>query len=122
MTPLPSVPADAVKPGLARIIRSRHFSNLPRISRFLTFVVQEYSAGRSDRLKGYTIGVAVFDRAADFDPQADTIVRVRARVLRRKLDQYYAQDGADDPLRISIAKGTYAPEFDPFWQAKTPDT
>jgi len=122
MPPLPSVPVDAVKAGLARIIRSRHFCNSPRISRFLTFVVEECIAGRSDRLKGYTIGVAVFDRAADFDPQADTIVRVQARVLRRKLDQYYARDGADDPVRISIAKGTYAPKFDPFWHVKTPDT
>jgi len=118
MTSRPTAPADAVKAGLARVIGSSYFCNSPRISRFLAYVVEECLAGRSDLLKGYTIGLEVFDRPTSFDPQADTIVRVQARVLRRKLDQYYAQEGAGDPLRISIAKGTYAPAFDPFWRAE----
>lgn len=113
-----SVQSDVVKLLLERIIDSRQFCNSPRLSRFLSYVVEETLEGRMDRLKGYTIGLEVFDKPDDFDPQTDTIVRVQARALRRKLDQYYAQDGAQDPVRISIAKGSYEPKFEQFWDVK----
>jgi len=106
-----SLPHDLVRTQLARIVDSRQFRNAPRLSRFITFVVEQCLAGRSDQLKGYTIGLEVFDKEENFDPQTDTIVRVQARALRQKLDQYYRQDGADDPVHIVIAKGGYQPEF-----------
>ncbi|MFZ1467840.1 MAG: hypothetical protein WAT09_02570 [Paracoccaceae bacterium] len=111
MTPIMSLSKTAVETQLARVIGSRQFCNAPRLSRFLTYVVEEDLAGRPERLKGYTIGLEVFDRPEDFDPQTDTIVRVQARALRQKLDQYYAQDGCRDPIHISIAKGSYEPSF-----------
>jgi len=106
-----SLPREVVETQLARIMDSRMFSNAPRLSRFLSHVVQESLEGRVDRLKGYTIGLDVFDRPEDFDPQTDTIVRVQARALRQRLEQYYAQDGVEDPVHIKIAKGAYEPEF-----------
>lgn len=96
---------------MQRIVESRHFRNAPRLSRFLTYVVAQSLAGQSDRLKGYTIGLEVFDKDADFDPQTDTIVRVQARALRQKLDEYYLQEGLDDPIHIVIAKGGYEPKY-----------
>ena len=68
--------------------------------------------GRAERLKAYTIGVDVFERAEDFDPHTDTIVRVQAGKLRQRLDLYYAKEGREDPLRIHIPKGSYAPVFE----------
>lgn len=106
-----SLPHDLVQAQLTRIVDSRQFRNAPRLSRFLTFVVEQSLAGRSDQLKGYTIGLEVFDKDEDFDPQTDTIVRVQARALRQKLDHYYRQDGTNDPVHIVIAKGGYQPEF-----------
>ncbi|AKH98783.1 putative integral membrane protein [Hoeflea sp. IMCC20628] len=106
-----SLPREVVETQLARIMDSRMFFNAPRLSRFLSHVVQESLEGRVDRLKGYTIGLDVFDRPEDFDPQTDTIVRVQARALRQKLGQYYAQDGLEDPVHIKIAKGAYEPKF-----------
>jgi hypothetical protein len=107
-----SIPqADLVHLQLEKIIASRQFCKAPQLSRFLAYVVQENLAGRRERLKGYSIGVEVFDKRTDFDPQADTIVRVQARALRQKLSQYYAQEGAHDEVLITIAKGTYAPEI-----------
>lgn len=56
----------------------------------LRFVVGETLAGTGSRLKAYTIGIEVFARPPDFDPQADPLVRVEAgrlrsrRVLRRQ--------------------------------------
>lgn len=106
-----SPPPEAIRTELNRIIDSPQFRNAPRLSRFLTYVVQQYLAGKSDRLKGYTIGLEVFDKEAGFDPQTDTIVRVQARALRQKLADYFRQDGADDPVHLVIAKGGYEPSF-----------
>lgn len=109
-----SLTQDMIESQLERVIASRHFCNAPRLSRFLSYLVEECLAGRVDRVKGYSIGLEVFDKTDDFDPQTDTIVRVQARALRRKLSQYYAQEGAQDPVHISIPKGSYEPIFEPF--------
>jgi hypothetical protein len=50
---------------------------------------------------------------SDFDPQADLVVRIQARRLRRVLDQYYDNQGVTDPIRIDIPKGSYVPVFLP---------
>ena len=67
--------------------------------------------GKGDELKAYRIGVDVFDRGADFDPRVDPIVRMQAAKLRARLAEYYADEGRDDRLIISIPKGGYAPAF-----------
>lgn len=105
------LPQEVVQSQLARVIASIHFADSPRLKRFLEFIVEESLAGREDRLKGYTVGLEVFDRTADFDPQVDTIVRVQAGQLRRRLDLYYADEGQNDPLRIFVPKGSYSPVF-----------
>ncbi|WP_371397372.1 hypothetical protein [Fretibacter rubidus] len=102
----------SVHDALARILTHKQFKDTTRLKRFLTYVVDEALAGRSDRLKGYSIGLEVFDRPEDFDPQADTIVRVQAGQLRRRLDLYYSTDGRSDPLRILLPKGSYVPVFE----------
>lgn len=97
---------------LRRVLESAQFTDTTRLKRFLDYVVSESLAGNSDRLKGYTIGLEVFDRGDDFDPQVDTIVRVQAGKLRRRLDLYYADAGRQDPIRIYLPKGSYAPVFE----------
>ena len=69
------------------------------------------STGRRDELKEYALGVDVFNRGADFDPRTDTIVRVQARRLRAKLQQYDETEGRADPLVIALPRGGYVPEF-----------
>jgi len=63
------------------------------------------------RLKEYTLGAEVFGRGNDFYPRIDPIVRVQARNLRTKLDDYYAAAGAGGPIRIELPKGSYVPAF-----------
>ncbi|MBI1732770.1 MAG: hypothetical protein HYR49_08400 [Gammaproteobacteria bacterium] len=96
---------------LAKILRSPIFSQSERQQRFLRFVVNETLSGCVDRLKGYTIGVEVFDRASDFDPTVDAIVRVQAILLRAKLREYYEREGRHDPIRFELPKGGYAVRF-----------
>ncbi|MFY0610885.1 MAG: hypothetical protein JXQ99_05120 [Hyphomicrobiaceae bacterium] len=106
-----SLPAGVIDSQLARILASSYFADAPRLKRFLEYIVTESIAGNDGRLKGYSIGLEVFERPEDFDPQIDTIVRVQAVQLRRRLDLYYSEGGRDDPLRIHVPKGSYIPKF-----------
>jgi hypothetical protein len=62
-------------------------------------------------IKEYQIATEVFARSADFDPQLDSMVRVQAGRLRVKLSEYYASDGAEDPIIVELPKGTYVLAF-----------
>jgi len=104
-------PPEDVRMELQRVLDSVDFRATPRRREMLRYLIEESLAGRARLLKGYTIGVAVFGRGDDFDPQADPVVRLEARRLRRDLDSYYVSEGRNNPLRITIPKGHYFPEI-----------
>ena len=63
-------------------------------------------------LKERTIAVEVFGRNPKSDLADDTIVRVGAREVRKRLAQYYLTPaGAASGIRIDLPLGSYAPEF-----------
>src|ERR1700690_2017948 len=103
--------ADEVRAQLARILDSKIFVQSERLRRFLSVPVEHALAGQSEGLKEYALGRDVFDRDQSYDPRVDSIVRVEARRLRRKLDEYYGELGERDPVRIEFSKGSYAPQF-----------
>ncbi len=107
MTTTPS-PSE-VRAQLIRILASPGFANAERMRRFLTFTVEAKLRGEQDQIKEFTIGREVFDRDGEYDPRTDPIVRVEARRLRTRLDEYYAAVGAADPVRIELPKGSYVP-------------
>ena len=107
----PSIPVDAVRAELERILSSQAFSGSERLSQFLRFVVEESISGRADALKEWLLGVRVFGRSDTFDPRIDAIVRVEAGRLRTKLALYYETEGHNDPVLIQVNKGSYAPVF-----------
>jgi tetratricopeptide (TPR) repeat protein len=109
---LNGVPAAEIRAELDLILRSRAFIQSHRIRRFLQFVVEESLLGQPHRLKEYLIGLEVFDRREAFDPRVDSIVRVEARRLRYKLDEYYRMEGREDSVRIVLRKGSYVPIFE----------
>jgi hypothetical protein len=109
--PLGSAPPGAVESALARVMASKALRSSPRLRQFLSFVVRHVLAGDEDGIKEYTIGVEVFQRGTRFDPKCDSIVRVEAIKLRRKLHEYYRSEGATDLVTISIPKGGYRPIF-----------
>ena len=106
-----AVSTEAVRAELGRILESPHFDASERNRGFLTYVVEEALAGRTDRIKAYTIATEVFGRDAKFDPQLDSIVRIEAGRLRRSLERYYLTDGRTSHLRIDIPRGGYVPVF-----------
>jgi TolB-like protein len=109
--PAPIPGPQEVRAELGRVLSSQAFEQAGRASQFLRFVVEEALAGRSERLKGYAIAVAVFDRPDDFDAQADPVVRVEAGRLRRRLMEYYLAEGHHDTIRIELPRGGYVPRF-----------
>src|SRR5262245_23099826 len=102
----------AIREQLVRILNSDPFHQAQRRQRFLEYIVNEALAGRGERLKGYNIAQAVFDRTDTFDSNVDPIVRMEAGRLRDRLREYYDGDGQADPIRISLPKGTYTPHIE----------
>ncbi|WP_340112134.1 hypothetical protein [Maribellus mangrovi] len=94
---------------IEKICSSSDFCTKDLLSKFLSYVVSEYLAGREEKLKGYSIGVDVFGRNEDFDPSQDALVRIHAGRLRRMLDLYYLKEGKEDQIIIEIPKGGYIP-------------
>lgn len=102
---------DAIRGCLEKILDSKEFASSERLSAFLRYIVTETLEGRAERLKGYAIALSVFGANEEFDPQSNSIVRVEASRLRKRLSDFYAELGADDPFEIRVNRGTYAPQF-----------
>ena len=100
----------AIRNQMKKIFAHPEFAYSDRLKAFLQFIIEETLAGRTDQLKEFTIGLEVFGRKS-FDPQNDTIVRVMAGNLRRRLKQFYLTDGRHDPIFLEIPKGSYIPTF-----------
>ena len=110
----------AIREQLDRILKSGPFHQSRRRQRFLEYIVNETLAGHGDRLKGYNVALAVFDRTETFNSNIDPIVRMEAVRLRDRLREYYETDGQRDPIRIELPKGAYTPHIE-FRQAATFD-
>ena len=106
-----SLPNEAVRAQLDRVLHWQGFSDSPQLGRFLRHVVEQELSGNAASIKEYSIGLEVFNRSSSFDPKSDSIVRSEARRLRAKLAEYYSGEGAPDPLRIEVPKGGYLPLF-----------
>jgi hypothetical protein len=103
--------AEPVRKQLDRILSSAGFVRNERLSRFLRFVVQQHLDGRTGEIKESLVGIEVFGRAAGYDTRSDSVVRTEAAKLRARLTEYYAGEGASDPVIIELPKGGYTPVF-----------
>lgn len=108
----PAPPAEPeIRAALSAIISARQFQGASRLSSFLNYIVQETLKGNDHYLKEYVLGTEVFGRAADYDPRIDPIVRNYAVRLRKKLEEYYAENPDGYDVIISLPKGHYVPVF-----------
>ncbi|GAA0433878.1 hypothetical protein GCM10009094_42810 [Massilia aurea] len=101
---------DVVREALQRVVTSKRFVKARRCTALLSYLVErvlvcdETAASPPE----HEIGVAVFGRdPAAYLPADDPIVRVQAGRLRLRLTAYYADEGAADPLRITVPQGRY---------------
>ena len=109
--------AEEVRQLLERILCSRQFSNAPKKQKFLQLICEAYLEGRASELSEYSIGYQVFDRSETYDPALDSIVRVGAHEVRKKLERYYKSEGKNDDILLEIPAGSYIPIFTRLKQA-----
>lgn len=102
---------EAQQTALYAVLRSRTFSKNPRLSALLEYLCVRCSLGAADFIKEYNIATDVFGRPVDFDQSTDAIVRVEMHRLRKKLKEFYADEGRQEAIEIVIHSGRYLPEF-----------
>jgi len=95
-----------------RLAASAEFARSDRMVQFLRYVVAKTLEGDTAALRERAIGIAVFERASDWDPKLDNIVRSEARRLRSKLEAYAAGSDPDETVRITMPTGGYAVHFE----------
>ena len=99
------------KNELQSVLASGIFNRAPNLAHVLTYVCAQYFEGAAEQIKEYNIAVEALGRPAGFDQKRDSIVRVEAHRLRKRLREYYEAEGAGHTVRIDIPSGQYAPKF-----------
>jgi hypothetical protein len=92
-----------------RVAASTLFQRSPRLRELLLYICERSLQNRFEELREQQIGCGVFGRKSDYNPGEDNIVRVEIRQLRKRLQEYFASEGKDDPYEILIPKGAYVP-------------
>lgn len=95
-----------------RVAAAPCFKKSARLREFLLYVCEKALTDQISDIREQQIGKAVFGRRPEYNAGEDNIVRVEARELRKRLDTYFTTDGSDEPVIISIPKGSYVPLFE----------
>src|SRR5689334_17850694 len=101
------------KTALSAVLESKEFSRAPALAKLLKYLCEKTFEGRVHEIKEFSIATEVYGRNENFGEKRDSVVRVEMSRLRKRLVNYYADEGLRQPLRIVIPAGTYAPEFEP---------
>ena len=112
---------DEVRLALENILSSKHFVNAHKKKKFLRLICDFYLEGRAQELNEHILGYDVFGRDNSYNPSDDPIVRVFAHEIRKKLEAYYANEGAGDAIRLEIPAGSYQPVFTRYPPADPPE-
>jgi hypothetical protein len=118
--PIPGTSQEEEWLELQSVLKSGILDRAPNLRHFLEYVAEQHFSGKDDQVKEYSIAVQALHRLEHFDSQSDTIVRVTAHTLRKKLEQYYAREGADHPIQIRLPAGKYILQFERREQAPSP--
>lgn len=102
---------QAVHDELERMLQNPLFSNSKRYPVLLRYLVEQTLQGNEDLLKERLLGVSVFHRLPDYDTNQDTVVRLAAGEVRKRIAQYYHQTGQPSQFEIDLRPGSYVPVF-----------
>jgi hypothetical protein len=101
----------AKRAELEAVLASASFARAPSLGLLLSYICEKDFSGEQHLIREYNIAVEALGRPADFDQKKDSIVRVEAHRLRKRLKQYYEGEGADHALQIELPLGGYVPVF-----------
>jgi len=102
---------DARRLLVERIASSPYLKRSARLRDLLLYLSDRVLDEEAGEIHEQEVGHRVFDRPPDYDTAADNIVRVHASTLRKRLQQYFDTEGAQETLILEIPKGNYAPVF-----------
>lgn len=97
--------------ALEQVLTSATFVRASQVRNFLRYICEMELRGLGHTLHEYLIGVEALGRPNAYSTDEDSSVRRRAYALRRKLDEVYADELANAPIRIVVPKGSYVPFF-----------
>jgi len=100
-----------VRYHLEEVITSHAFAGSKRAQDFLQLIVGHALAGQFDCLRERMIGAEMFGRPINYDTANDSVVRVKATEVRKKLAQYYLETARKPAIRIDLPSGSYVPRF-----------
>jgi hypothetical protein len=100
-----------VRKELAELLKTDYFANSKRYPALLLYVVEKTLEGRAEDLKERVLGIEVFQREPDYDTNSDTIVRVTAGEVRKRLAVIYHESEFERAVQITLPAGSYVPEF-----------
>ena len=96
---------------IEKLVHSHTLRKAESLCKLLRYLAEHELAHPGTTLKEYQIATEVFGRSEDFDPQADSAVRVQAGRLRLKLLDYYNHEGLNDDITVEVPYGAYAVNF-----------
>jgi hypothetical protein len=95
-----------------RVGDSQTFQKSIRLREFFLYAADCTLSNRPEDVREQQIAQNVFHRKPDYNSAQDNIVRVEARLLRKRLERYFASEGHDGPLLITMPKGSYVLNFE----------
>jgi TolB-like protein/Tfp pilus assembly protein PilF len=102
---------DLVRDHLKLVSQSHAFAGSKRAQDFLQLIVGHALEGEVESLRERMIGAEMFGRPIDYDTGSDSVVRVKATEVRKKLAQFYLEIEAHPAVRIELPIGSYVPRF-----------
>jgi hypothetical protein len=96
---------------IEKLVHSHTLRKAESLCKLLRYLAEHELSQPGTSPKEYQIATEVFGRPEDFDPQADSAVRVQAGRLRLKLLDYYSHEGAGDTIVVDVPNGSYALSF-----------
>src|SRR3954447_7587321 len=109
--PVPEPSISEVRNELQVLLASRAFRQSRGLAKLLRYICSKAMVDDADTITEYTIAVDVLGKPQDFKESKDASVRVEVHRLRKRLAEYYEQEGAHDSVRIVIPTGQYTPRF-----------
>lgn len=106
-----AIPAEDCWKLMERAAASAQLKRAARAREFLFYVGTKTLKEGCTEIHEQEIGHAVFGRDPDYETSLDNIVRVSATDLRKRIEGYFATEGADEPLIFEIPRGSYMPVF-----------
>jgi len=102
----------AVIDELDLIVAHTAFKGSHRCVELLRYLVHHAVTDDQNAIKERTLGVEVFGRDANYDVNADPIVRRTANEIRKRLAQCYLETDRPHAVRIHLERGGYLPRFE----------